>query len=212
MATTLMAPDVPFVVLASSSQTRRRLLEDAGLAVEALAPRVDEDEVKLALKAEGATAIQVAETLAELKARRVGERLPPAGGPGPLVIGADQMLVCEDAWFDKPADRAAARDQLLALSGKTHTLETAVCVVRDGGRIWHHNARARLTMRAFGAAFVDRYLDAAGDAVLASVGGYRLEGLGAQLFARVEGDFFTVLGLPLLPLLDLLRSNGVVPR
>lgn len=209
---TLMLPDGPAVVLASASAARRKLLHEAGLPVEAMPAAVDEAEIKQALKAEGASAIQVAETLAELKARRVSQRLTGGGGPGPLVIGADQMLDCEGAWFDKPADLAAARTQLLALAGRTHTLETAVCLVRDGGRIWHHNARARLTMRPFDAAFVERYLQAVGHAALSSVGAYQLEAPGVQLFARVEGDFFTILGLPLLPLLDVLRANGVVPR
>jgi septum formation protein len=208
----LMQADGPAVVLASASAARRKLLADAGLELDAMPAAVDEEEIKLALKAEGASAIQVAETLAELKARRVSERLTGAGPQGPLVIGADQMLDCEGAWFDKPADLAAARAQLLALSGKTHTLETAVCLVRDGGRIWHQNARARLTMRPFDGEFVDRYLETVGRAALTSVGAYQLEGPGVQLFAQVQGDFFTVLGLPLLPLLEVLRANGVVPK
>ncbi len=211
-AVCLMQPDAPALVLASASVARRKLLQDAGLEIEALPAAVDEAEVKLALRAEGASAAQVAETLAELKARRVSERLGGAGGPGPLVIGADQMLDCEGQWYDKPADLAAARAQLLALSGRSHTLETSVCVVRDGGRIWHHNARARLTLRPLSEDFVDRYLAAVGPAALASVGAYQIEGPGVQLFQRVEGDVFTILGLPLLPLLDLLRANGVVPR
>ncbi len=208
----LTEPAAPPVVLASASASRRRLLEAAGLEVQVQPAAIDEAEVKLALKAEGASAIQVAETLAELKARRTSERLETGGGPGPFVIGADQMLDCEGAWFDKPDDLEAARAQLLALSARSHTLETSICVVRDGGRIWHHNARARLTLRPLSEAFVDRYLDVVGDAALTSVGGYQLEGIGVQLFQRVEGDFFTILGLPLLPLLDFLRSNAVVPR
>lgn len=212
MNLTLMEPSAPPVVLASASASRRRLLEAAGLDVQAQPAAIDEAEVKLALKAEGASAIQVAETLAELKARRTSERLEPGGGPGPFVIGADQMLDCEGEWFDKPNDLEAAKAQLLALAARSHTLETSVCVVRDGGRIWHHTARARLTLRPLSEAFVDRYLGAVGDAALTSVGGYQLEGMGVQLFQRVEGDFFTILGLPLLPLLDFLRSNAVVPR
>ncbi|WP_375593702.1 Maf family protein [Algihabitans albus] len=208
----LTEPAAPPVVLASASASRRRLLEAAGLEVQVQPAAIDEAEVKLALKAEGASAIQVAETLAELKARRISERLETGGGLGPFVIGADQMLDCEGAWFDKPDDLEAARAQLLALSARSHTLETSICVVRDGGRIWHHNARARLTLRPLSETFVDRYLDVVGDAALTSVGGYQLEGIGVQLFQRVEGDFFTILGLPLLPLLDFLRSNAVVPR
>lgn len=196
------------VVLASASRSRRDLLTHAGVALAACdAAGIDEAEVKASLGAEGGSAIQVAETLAELKATRVAPR-----HPGALIIGGDQMLNCEGRWFDKPSDRASAAEQLLALSGKTHTLETAVCVVRDGERLWHHNAVARMTMRPFGAAFVEGYLDAVGEAALSSVGCYQLEGRGVQLFSRIDGDFFTVLGLPLLPLLGFLRAQGVVPE
>jgi septum formation protein len=167
-------------------------------------PLVDEEEVKLAGKAEGVGADAVAEALAELKAQRVTRR-----HPGALVIGADQMLECEGVWFDKPSDRAAAREQLLALRGKTHQLVSCAVIVRDGERLWHKVDRARLTMRNFSENFLDGYLDAVGDEVLYSVGAYQLEGLGAQLFQRVEGDFFTILGLPLLPLLGFLRVHGV---
>lgn len=197
----------PPLVLASASASRRRLLASAGLGFEALAAGVDEAEVKLALQAEGAEPIQAAETLAELKAARIS-----AQRPGALVIGADQLLACEGRWYDKPADLEAAADQLLALAGRTHSLETAVCVVHDGTRLWHHNAVCRLAMRRFHRGFAERYLAAAGPAALESVGGYQLEGLGVQLFSRIEGDFFAILGLPLLPLLDFLRERGVVPR
>ncbi len=201
----LMAGNAPPLVLASGSATRAALLTAAGLRFTAQAAAVDEGAVKESLQAEGATPAQTAETLAELKAQRVA-----AGHPGALVIGADQMLSCNALWFDKPPDRDHAAAQLRALSGKTHELSTAVCVVRDSGRLWHHNAVARLTMRPLSDAFINAYLDAAGPQVQASVGAYQLEGKGAQLFARVEGDFFTVLGLPLLPLLDFLRANGVL--
>ena len=150
---------------------------------------------------------EVAEALAELKAQRVTRR-----HPGALVIGADQMLECEGTWFDKPADRAAARAQLEALSGRVHRLVTCAVVVLDGERLWHRTESATMTMRRLSPEFLDRYLDTAGNEVLSSVGAYQLEGLGAQLFARVEGDFFTVLGLPLLPLLDFLRVRGVLPQ
>ncbi|MEX0757997.1 MAG: Maf family protein [Tistlia sp.] len=194
-------------MLASASGSRRRLLAAAGLAFEALAAGVDESEVKLALQAEGAEPIQAAETLAELKAARVS-----AQRPGALVIGADQLLACDGLWYDKPADLEAAAEQLLALAGRSHSLETAVCVVQDGNRLWHHNAVCRLTMRRFERDFVERYLVAAGPRVLESVGGYQLESLGVQLFSRIEGDFFEILGLPLLPLLAFLRDRGLVPR
>ncbi|MCG5241923.1 Maf family protein [Azospirillum doebereinerae] len=197
-------PTQPALVLASGSRTRAAMLERAGLTAILDKPLVDEEEVKLAGRAEGVPADAVAEALAELKAQRVTRR-----HPGALVIGADQMLDCEGIWFDKPADRAGARDQLLSLRGKTHQLVSCAVVLRDGQRLWHKVDRAKLTMRWFSEAFLDDYLDRAGEEVLHSVGAYQLEGLGAQLFQKVEGDFFTILGLPLLPLLGFLRVHGV---
>ncbi len=195
------------VILASASKSRANLLRAAGVNVEIVPAHADEEAVKNALKAEGATAAQCAETLAELKAVQVSQRYDNA-----LVIGADQMLECEGAWFDKPADMAGARDHLVALCGKTHVLPTAVCVALNGARIWHHVATPRLTVRPYSDTFIDDYLKAAGAAVLSSVGAYQLEGLGAQLFSKIEGDFFTILGLPLLPLLAFLREHEVVPQ
>ncbi|ANC92587.1 septum formation protein Maf [Azospirillum humicireducens] len=194
----------PVLVLASGSRTRAAMLEQAGVGAILDKPLVDEDEVKAAGRAEGVPAEAVAEALAELKAQRITRR-----HPGALVVGADQMLECEGRWFDKPADRAAARAQLLDLRGKTHRLVSCAVVVRDGERMWHKVDSARLTMRNFSESFLDDYLDRVGDDVLHSVGAYQLEGLGAQLFQRVEGDFFTILGLPLLPLLGFLRVHGV---
>ena len=194
------------VVLASASAVRRDILCRAGVPLTQDPANIDEAEVKAALRGEGATAAQAAETLAELKARHVARR-----HGGALVIGADQILECEGTWFDKPADLDEARRHLEALSGRTHSLLTAVCVLRDGTRLWHHNAAARLQVRPLGANFVPAYLAAAGDEVLNSVGAYRLEGPGAQLFGAIEGDYFTILGLPLLPLLAFLRAQGVVP-
>nr|WP_247883190.1 Maf family protein [Azospirillum brasilense] len=181
------------------------MLERAGVRITLAPAAVDEEEIKLAARAEGAPVEDVAEALAELKAQRVTRK-----HPGALVIGADQMLECEGCWFDKPADRDAARAQLQELRGKTHRLVSCAVVIRDGERLWHHVDRARLTMRPFSDAFLESYLNAAGDDVLGSVGAYHLEGLGAQLFHRVDGDFFTILGLPLLPLLGFLRVHGVI--
>lgn len=195
----------PRVILASGSKTRHHMLTNAGLTVETNPPRVDEAEVKAALYAEGASAGDCAEALAELKALRIARRAPEA-----LVIGADQMLVCEGQWFDKPVDREAARKTLLQLRGKTHQLVTCVVIAHEGRRIWHHLETADLSMRQFSDHFLEGYLDAVGDRALESVGAYQLESVGAQLFNRVKGDHFTILGLPLLPLLDFLRSWNVV--
>lgn len=194
------------ILLASASATRALLLRQAGVPFQTDAPAIDEAEAKRSLEAEGADAAELATALAELKARRVSQR-----HPGRLVLGADQVLECDGRRFDKPADLAAARAQLRALAGRTHTLVSAAVVLRDGERLWQAVDRARLTMRPLAEGFIDGYLARVGAAALQSVGAYQLEGLGAQLFARVEGDHFTILGLPLLPLLDFLRGHGVVP-
>lgn len=195
------------LILASGSSSRRNLLVNAGVDFEVEVANVDEDEVKLALKAEGATAALCAETLAELKAQRVSRRRA-----GALVIGADQMLDCNGVWFDKPEDLDHAAAHLAALGGKEHQLLSAVCVLRDGQRLWHHNEISRLTMRPLSADFIRDYLTAVGEQALTSVGAYQLEGRGAQLFASIKGDYFSILGLPLLPLLTFLRGHGVVPE
>ncbi len=201
----IQRPDPP-LVLASASAARRAVLAAAGLSFTAEAAAVDEAAIKESARAEGVPAEEAATMLAEAKARRVAGR----ARDGALVIGADQILVRGGAWFDKPADTAAARAQLLALRGETHELATALVCWRGGGRVWGHVATPRLTMRAFSDAFLDAYLAAEGEAVLSSVGAYRLEGLGAHLFAAVEGEHAAVLGLPLLPLLGFLRGHGVL--
>lgn len=195
------------IVLASGSAARRHLLERAGVAVRIDVPAIDEAEVKHSLQADGATAADVAETLAEMKAQRISRRLPEA-----LVLGADQMLVCGRVWFDKPESRDGARAQLIALRGQRHELISSAVAVRNGVRLWHHTARVGLTMRSFTDAFLDDYLDRAGGAVLTSVGAYHVEGLGAQLFAAIDGDIFAIMGLPLLPVLDFLREQGELPQ
>lgn len=196
----------PPLVLASASAARRSVLAAAGLRFAVQAAAVDEAAIKESARAEGLSAAEAATVLAEAKARRVERR----AGDDALVIGADQILVCDGAWFDKPADAAAARTQLLALRGKTHELATALVCWRGGERVWGHVETPRLAMRAFSDAFLDAYLEAEGDAVLSSVGAYRLEGLGAHLFASVQGEHAAVLGLPLLPLLGFLRGHGVL--
>ncbi len=204
MAEAAAQAETPEVVLASESRWRLELLQRAGLRLRAEPARVDEGEVKTSLRAEQAEAAAAAETLAELKAIKVSR-----SAPGALVIGADQILECEGRWFDKPPDRAGAAAHLRALGGKTHALETATCVVRDGVRIWHHREAPRLTMRPLDEAFIESYLDGAGPEILKTVGAYQLESLGVQLFSKISGDYFTILGLPLLPLLGFLREHGV---
>lgn len=202
------AADAPAtLVLASGSTGRAALLRAAGVSAKIDVPGVDETEIKAALRAQGANASEVAEALAELKAQQVSRR-----HGGQLIVGADQVLSCDGRLYDKPGTPAEARAQLLSLRGRRHELTTAVALVRDGQRLWHDFGCATLTMREFSEAFLDDYLHAVGDEVCDSVGGYKLEGRGAQLFAEVEGDYFTILGLPLLPLLDILREQGVLRR
>lgn len=191
------------IVLASGSATRQSMLASAGVDFQVQVLPVDEDSIKAAMAQETGNPARVAETLAEMKAQRVSVK-----NPGALVVGADQMLDCEGIWFDKPANRDDAARQLRRLRAKTHRLTSAAVAVRDGRRVWHHTDSATLTMRNFSDAFLEDYLNRAGDKVLSSVGAYQLEGLGAQLFMLVDGDHFTILGLPLLPLLDFLRENG----
>jgi nucleoside triphosphate pyrophosphatase len=194
------------VILASTSMARRRVLEAAGLAFEVEAPRVDEESAKLSLRAAGLSPRAQADALAELKALSVSRRRPG------FVIGADQMLSLDGEALDKPIDRAEARAHLKLLGGRTHELVTALVVAREGAPIWRMVETPRLRMRPLSDDFIESYLDRAGEGALTSVGAYQLEGLGAQLFERVEGDFFAVLGMPLLPLLGFLREHGLVER
>lgn len=195
------------LILASGSAIRAQLLRGAGLDFVIETAPVDEAEIRLALQAEGASTGDTAIALAEAKALRISRK-----HPGTLVIGCDQMLDCNGVWFEKPGDRDHARAHLQALRGRDHTLLSGVVVARDGQRIWHHLSTARLTVRPLSEDFIEAYLEAAGEAVLNSVGAYQLEGLGAQLFSRIDGDYFTILGLPLLPLLDFLRLHGILKR
>jgi septum formation protein len=202
----LQRSDAP-LILASGSVTRARMLAAAGVCVDQRPAAVDEAEVKDALRSDGMAPGDAALALAELKARRIASQAPTA-----MVLGADQILTCEGRWFDKPRDRAEAYAQLQALSGKRHELWTAAIVLREDARLWHHIAQARLWLRPCSDAFLDAYLDAVGDLALQSVGAYQIEGPGAQLFTRIEGDRFAILGLPLLELLECLRVQGVLLR
>ncbi|WP_427975658.1 Maf family protein [Acidocella sp.] len=178
------------------------MLAGAGVAFEAVPSQVDEAALKAGFSGPPAA---LAAALALAKARAVSALYPRA-----LVIGGDQLLACGDELYDKPRDLTEAASHLRALAGRTHELVTAVCLVRGGERLWAHEERARLTMRHVSEAFLQSYLAAEAGEILHCVGAYRLEGPGAQLFTRVEGDYFTVLGLPLLALLDALRARGVL--
>ena len=193
------------LILASASASRAAMLRGAGLDFDVKPARVDEEEIKLSLKSDGASLRDTAIAVAELKAHRIS-----SAEPTDFIVAADSMVACDGRWYDKPADMNSAREHLLSLRGKTHELVSAVAVARGGSVIWRHAESAKLTMRNFSDGFLDAYLAQAGEAVLSCVGCYQLEGLGAQLFSRIQGDHFTILGLPLLPLLDILRENKVL--
>jgi septum formation protein len=193
------------LILASASAARKRLLADAGVAAETDPADIDEAAIKDECRRAGRSSAECVTRLAEAKARAVAVRHQDT-----LVLGADQLLDCAGEWFDKSRDRAEARDQLQRLRGRSHELVTAATVVRNDERLWQAIETPRVTMRAFSDAFLDRYLDTMGERVLKTVGGYELEGLGAQLMEKIEGDYFAILGLPLLPLLHFLRGAGVL--
>lgn len=195
--------NAPPLVLASKSAARSALLAGAGLAFDTAAPGVDEEAAKAALVADGAGPREIADALAEMKALKVSRRRPEA-----LTIGADQTLDLEGQLIDKAPDLATARVRLRQLRGRTHVLHAAVVVALGGQPIWRELKSARLKMRDFSDAYLDAYLAREGTHILGSVGCYRMEGEGIQLFERVDGDHFTILGLPLLGLLDLLRRYG----
>ena len=190
-----------------TSRARRELLTSAGVALTVEAADVDEPAIRKEILARGGKfdAAAIAQVLANAKAENVSRQ-----HPGSLVIGADQVLARGSTRFAKPANRAEAADQLRRLRGRTHELHSALALVRDGAVLFDCVDSARLTMRSVSDRFLEDYLDMAGDAALASVGAYQLEGIGIHLFERVEGDYFTILGLPLLPLLAYLRQNGFV--
>lgn len=193
------------LVLASASVHRRALLENAGIDVLVSPAELDERALEAPLAGSCATPEDVALVLAEAKAVEVSGR-----HPGSLVVGADQTLSLGDTVFHKAADTEGARRTLLALSGKTHRLNSAVVLAQDGVAVWRHVAIAEVTMRALTPAEIGRYLAEVGDAALSSVGCYQIEGPGIRLMERIEGDLFTIIGLPLLPLLAELRARGAM--
>lgn len=193
------------LLLASKSAARRDMLLAAGVAFETVDSEIDEEQAKAGLIAAGFEPRDMAEMLAEMKARKV-----PAAGDA-LVLGADQVLELDDgAMLNKPVSRADSLAQLRALSGRTHLLHAAAVVIEKGERVWGRTETAALTVRPLGDAFLQDYLDREYEAVRWNVGGYRIEGPGVQLFEEIEGSHFAILGLPLLPLLDLLRERGLL--
>ncbi|MHB8885370.1 MAG: Maf family protein [Methylovirgula sp.] len=191
------------LLLASQSATRQTLLKSVGIPFETVASGIDERLVEMPLREKGASSAEIAAHLAEAKARSVAAKQRDR-----LVLGADQTLSFEGRTFSKPETIAEARAQLAAFSGRTHELHSALCVARDKTIMFATVVTARLTCRSFGQDFIDHYMATAGEAVLTSVGAYQIEGIGLHLFERIEGDHSTILGLPLLPLLEFLRREG----
>lgn len=200
-----MASTPETLILASASSARVAMLRAAGVEFAVEPSAVDEVAIKREHRTAGSDAAACAMALAEEKARVVAARHPDA-----LVVGADQILVAGDEWFDKPDDLEAAAAQLRQLRGREHVLVTAACIFSGNARLWRAVSKPRLAMRAFGDAFLAGYIAAEGKAALGSVGAYRIEGRGVQLFARIEGDHFAILGLPLLELLEFLRDRGLL--
>ena len=202
----LLQSNRPPLILASASEVRARLLEAAGLAFIVEPPGLDEGAVRQAISGEKMLDPQdVAELLARAKAEAVSDL-----APGAFVIGADQVLAIGHRILSKPDSMETARKDLLDLSGKSHTLYTAVALATGGESVWTHSEASTLVMRKLTPAFIGRYLAAAGEEVLSSVGAYQVESIGLQLFDKIDGDYFSILGLPLLPLLDALRREGAI--
>lgn len=195
------------LILASASPVRARLLHCAGVDFAVQPAEIDEAAIKRRFRQDGCHPRDCAVALAAAKAEQVSARFRQA-----VVIGADQILICGAEWFDKPANAAEARHQLQVLRGRSHVLETAVCAIGDGTRLWAAASSPRLTMRKFSDSFLDRYIAQEGASILGSVGAYRLEQRGAQLFDKIDGDFFAILGLPVIELLDFLRDARQLER
>lgn len=193
------------LILASGSAIRAQIMDGACLDYDIISKPVDEASIKSSMLAEGARLRDIADALAEAKALRVSRQ------ESGFVIGADQIMVMDNQLFDKPTSIEDARGRLKQMRGKTHKLLGAVVVCEAGQPVWRHLAVTKLTMRNFSDDFLNHYIELEGENLTRSVGAYRFEGPGAQLFSHVEGDFFSILGLPLLPLLDYLRTRGVIP-
>ena len=204
-----LAETVP-VILASASRIRSRILTNSGIKHTCITSNVGEDEIKDRMKKDGAGVESVVTALAEAKAREVAGKLIAGDQTDALVIGADQILECDGRWFDKPPDRKAAAETLRALRGRAHRLKSAVAVFQGEECIWRYLETPVLTMRNFSDGFLENYLEISGPDILESVGAYRLEGSGLQLFSHINGDYFTILGLPLLALLEFLRKTDVL--
>lgn len=194
------------LVLASGSEIRAQMLRQAGLTITVEPARVDEDAMRAALQEEGAPPRDVADTLAEAKARKAGPRNPDA-----LTLGCDQVLAFDGQILSKPASREAAADQIRALSGQTHRLFSAAVLYQGSEPVWRHVGAAKLTMRPVSEAYLSDYLDRCWPAVASSVGGYQIEAEGVRLFAAIEGDYHSILGLPLTALLNFLAQRGSIP-
>ncbi|HAA92348.1 MAG TPA: septum formation protein Maf [Rhodospirillaceae bacterium] len=197
----------PTLILASASPSRAAILRQAGIDFGIQPSDCDEDSIKTRLKHAGATVSEVAQALAEGKAEIVAGNFPSA-----YIIAADQMLECDDSWLDKPKNLDQARDHLKNLRGKTHFLVSSTVVYAHGSCVWRYGDRTEMRMRNFSDAFLEKYLSETGDEVCRSVGAYQLEGLGAQLFDEIGGDYFSILGLPLLPMMRFLREEGIIDK
>lgn len=192
------------IILASGSAIRKQILDGAGLDYEVIVKPVDEAAIKDAMLAENSRLQDIADALAEAKAIRVSRQTDG------FVIGADQIMVMDNQLFDKPKDMDAARERLLSMRGKKHELIGAVVICENGQPVWRHLSKTKLWVRDFSDAFLDWYIEQEGEALMKSVGAYRFEGPGSQLFEKVEGGFFAILGLDLLPVLNYLRKRGVI--